>query len=109
MPNEVKALLKEARELFKQQEYLEAMKKCKRVLKNDKNNYAALVLLAAAMQEIKEFALQAEMVLQKAGEIQPSNPLAWHGLVAHYEKEPESNNNQRKLAITYCKLLQLDG
>lgn len=108
MPNETKVLLKEARECFKQHEYLEAMRRCKRILKNDKNNYAALVLLAAAMQELEEFKTQVELVLQKAVEIQPNNPLAWQGLVAHYEKGSESNDNRGKLAVAYCKLLQLD-
>lgn len=108
MSNEVKVLLKEARESFKQHEYLETMKKCKKILKNVKNNYAALVLLAAAMQEVEEFKSQVALVLQKAIEIQPTNPLAWQGLAAHYEKAPEDNDNWKKLAVVYCKLLQLD-
>ncbi|XP_032686665.1 tetratricopeptide repeat protein 37 [Odontomachus brunneus] len=109
MSNEVKMLLKEARESFKQHEYLETMKKCKKILKNVKNNYAALVLLAAAMQEVEEFKSQVALVLQKAVEIQPTNPLAWQGLAAHYEKAPEDNDNWKKLAVIYCKLLQLDN
>lgn len=108
MSDDVKVLLKEARESFKQNEYLETMKKCKKILKKDKNNYTALVLLARAMQEIEEFKSQVALVLQKAVEVQPNNPLAWQGLVAHYEKAPQNNDNWEKLALAYCKLLQLD-
>ncbi|XP_072746078.1 superkiller complex protein 3 isoform X2 [Anoplolepis gracilipes] len=109
MSDDIKILLKEARESFKQDEYLETMKKCKKILKKDKNNYTALVLLARAMQEIEEFKSQVPMVLQKAVEIQPNNPLAWQGLVVHYEKVPQDHENWGKLALAYCKLLQLDS
>ncbi|XP_070156887.1 superkiller complex protein 3 [Polyergus mexicanus] len=109
MSDDIKILLKEARESFKQNEYLETMKKCKKVLKKDKNNYTALILLARAMQEIEEFKSQVALVLQKAVEIQPNNPLAWQGLVAYYEKMSQDNDNWEKLALAYCKLLQLDS
>ncbi|XP_050460410.1 tetratricopeptide repeat protein 37 isoform X1 [Cataglyphis hispanica] len=109
MSDDIKILLKEARESFKQNEYLETMKKCKKVLKKDKNNYTALILLARAMQEIEEFKTQVVLVLQKAVEIQPNNPLAWQGLVAYYEKMPQDNDNWEKLVLAYCKLLQLDS
>lgn len=109
MSDEVKTLLKEARESFKQNEHLETMKKCKKILKKDKNNYTALLLLARAMQEVEEFKSQVALVLQKAVEVQPSNPLAWQGLVAYYEKgQLQNNGNLEKLATAYCKLLQLD-
>lgn len=108
MSDDIKILLKEARESFKQNEYLETMKKCKKILKKDKNSYTALLLLARAMQEIEEFKLQVVLVLQKAVEVQPNNPLAWQGLVAYYEKVPQDNDNWGKLALAYCKLLQLD-
>ncbi|XP_011689404.1 PREDICTED: tetratricopeptide repeat protein 37 [Wasmannia auropunctata] len=109
MSDDVKVLLKEAREAFKQNEYLEVMKKCKKVLKKDKSNYGALVLLARSMQEVEEFKSQVSLVLQKAVEVQPNNPLAWQGLVAHYEKAPQDHDNWGKLALAYCKLLQLDS
>jgi len=108
MSDEIKILLKEAREFFKQNEHLEAMKKCKKILKKDKNNYMALVLLARAMQEVEEFKSQVVLVLQKAVEIQPNNPLAWQGLVAYYEKASQDDDNWGKLATAYCKLLKLD-
>lgn len=104
--SDIKILLKEARESFKQNEYLEAMKKCKKILKKDRSNYAALVLLARSMQEVEEFKSQVSFILQKAIEVQPNNPLAWQGLVAHYEKVPQDNWEQ--LAVAYCKLLKLD-
>lgn len=108
MSDDVKVLLKEARESFKQNEYLEAMKKCKKVLKKDKGNYAALILLARSMQEVEEFKSQVSLALQKAVEVQPTNPLAWQGLAAYYEKAPQNHDNWEKLALAYCKLLQLD-
>lgn len=108
MSDDVKILLKEARESFKQNEYLEVMKKCKKILKKDKHNYAALLLLARSMQEIEEFESQVPFILQKAIEVQPNNPLAWQGLVAHYEKAPQDQDNWEKLAPAYCKLLQLN-
>lgn len=108
MSDDIKGLLKEAREVFKQNEYLETMKKCKKILKKDKNNYTALILLARAMQEIEEFKSQVALVLQKAVEVQPNNPLAWQGLAAYYEKVSQDNDNWGKLTLAYCKLLQLD-
>lgn len=108
MSDEIKGLLKEARESFRQNEHLETMKKCKKILKKDKNNYTALVLLARSMQEVEEFKSQVVLVLQKAIQIQPNNPLAWQGLVAYYEKISQDDDNWGKLATAYCKLLQLD-
>lgn len=108
MSDDVKVLLREARESFKQNEYLETMKKCKKILKKDKSNYIALVLLARAMQEVVEFKSQVALVLQKATEVQPDNPIAWQGLVTHYEKTSQNNEDWGKLAIAYCKLLKLD-
>ncbi|XP_014485629.1 PREDICTED: tetratricopeptide repeat protein 37 [Dinoponera quadriceps] len=109
MSTEVKALLKEARESFKQHEYMETIKKCRKIVKSAKTNYPALVLLAAAMQEMEEFKPQVMMVLQKAVKLQPTNPVAWQGLVAHYEKAPVDDDNWKMLAQAYCKLVQLDS
>lgn len=108
MSDDTKILLKEARDAFKQAEYLEVMKKCKKVLKKDKSNYGAMVLLARSMQEVEEFKSQVSLVLEKAAEVQPTNPLAWQGLVAHYEKAAQDHDSWEKLALAYCKLLQLD-
>lgn len=103
-----KAGLKEARELIKQKEYKDAIRKCKSVLKEDKNNYVALVLLGAAMQEVDELRAQAPLALKKASEIQPNNILAWQGLVAFYERESVNDSTLIELITAQSKLLQLD-
>ncbi|XP_046745121.1 tetratricopeptide repeat protein 37 isoform X2 [Diprion similis] len=101
--------LKEARELIKQKEFKEAIKKCKTILKEDKHNYIALVLLGAAMQEVEELRSQAPLALKKASEIQPNNILAWQGLVAFYEREPSNHLALLELITAHSKLLQLDS
>lgn len=42
-----------ARAAFKENKYLDVIKKCKKILKKDQCNYGALMLLAAAMKEIE--------------------------------------------------------
>ncbi|XP_033324509.2 superkiller complex protein 3 [Megalopta genalis] len=110
MSNEVKAILKEARQLFRQDEYSGVIKKCRKILKKDKNNYNALILIAAAMRELEECKSQVPLVLEKAIQIEPDNSLAWHGLVTYYEKNVDDNNDCRsKLISSYCKLLETDS
>ncbi|XP_015592231.1 tetratricopeptide repeat protein 37 [Cephus cinctus] len=109
MSKEIKATLKEARELLKQKEYKETVKKCKKVLKEDKSNYVALVLLGAAMQEIDEVRSQAPLAMKKAIDTQPNNPLAWQGLIAFYEREPDIETTWIELIPAYCKLLQINS
>lgn len=108
MSTESKAAVKEIRELLKRNEHTEAVKRCKKLLKKEKNNYKALILLGAAMREVEEFKSQTPLAFQKAIDIQPDNPLAWQGLVAYYEKELESDYNvQNQLIKGYCKLIEL--
>ncbi|XP_076247155.1 superkiller complex protein 3 [Calliopsis andreniformis] len=108
MSNEIKIALKEARESFMQNEYVDVITKCKEILKKDKKNYAALILLAAAMKEIDEYNLRVPLVLEKAITIQPNNPVAWQGLVVYYEKYCSDHCHQ-KLILAYCKLLHLES
>ncbi|KZC12335.1 PREDICTED: tetratricopeptide repeat protein 37 [Dufourea novaeangliae] len=109
MSNDTKETLKVARQFFKQNEYQEVLKKCKKILKDDKNNYNALILLAAAMKELEEYKSQAPLVLEKATKIEPNNLLAWQGLVAYYEKNLDNDECRNKLISFYCKLLQIDS
>ncbi|KAF3430707.1 hypothetical protein E2986_08054 [Frieseomelitta varia] len=109
MSNEIKLALKEARETFKENNYIDVIKKCKKILKKDQNNYAALMLLAAAMKEIDEYKSQVPLVLQRGIQIQADNPLAWHGLVAYYEKNLDNNDCYNQLLLAYCKLLQIES
>lgn len=55
------------------------------VLKEDRNNYAGLLLLGRALQE-SEQKDQAPNAFRKAAELQPGQPLAWQGLASYYEK-----------------------
>lgn len=103
-----KIALKEARAYIKNNEPAKAMEVCQKVLKNEKKNYTALVLLAVAMKEINEYKAQVPLALKKAIELQPDNPLAWQGLVSHYEKQTENMETWSSLLPVYCKLLQID-
>ncbi|XP_043502031.1 tetratricopeptide repeat protein 37 [Polistes fuscatus] len=110
MSKDDKAVLKEVRELLKQNEHLEAMMKCKKIIKKDKKNYMAHILLGAAMLELKEFKFRTPIIFQKAIEIQPQNILAWQGLVTYYEKESQNKYDAlNQLIASYCKLLELDN
>ncbi|XP_046485173.1 superkiller complex protein 3 isoform X3 [Neodiprion pinetum] len=109
MSKVMKLGLKEARELIKQKEFKEAIKRCKTILKEDKQNYVALVLLGAAMQEVEELRSQAPLALKKAAELQPNNTLAWQGLVAFYEREPSNHSALLELITAHSKLLQVDS
>nr|XP_031849957.1 tetratricopeptide repeat protein 37 [Nomia melanderi] len=109
MSNEIKVLLKEARQLFKENEYSSVIKKCKKILNIEKNNYGALILLAAAMKNFEEYNSQVPLVLEKAIKIEPYNPLAWQGLIAYHDKNLNDDECRNKLVSCYCKLLQIDS
>lgn len=108
MAKDSKALLKEAKKLLTEKEYLTAIKLCKKILKEDKRNYNALVLMGASMREVDDLKSQVPVSLKKATDIQPDNPLAWHGLLAYYEKQVSSIESLIELVPVYKKLLQLD-
>lgn len=108
MSKDSKAALKQARELFKENKYPETIKSCKRILKEDKTNYGALVLLAAAMRETENLKSQTPVPLKKAIEIHPDNPIAWQGLLVFYEKEENTPQTWTELIPVYCKLLKLE-
>lgn len=105
---DIKTAIKQARDLFKGKEYLSAIKICKKILKEDKRNYNALVLMAAAMREIDDCKKQVSTQLKKAIDVQPDNPLAWQGLMAYYEDQPDTADTWTELIPVYIKLLQVD-
>ncbi|XP_014452741.1 superkiller complex protein 3 [Alligator mississippiensis] len=102
---EVKTALKSAREAIRNKEYKEALKHCKAVLKQEKNNYNAWVFIGLAAAELEQ-PDQAQGAYRKATELEPGQLLAWQGLANLYEK---SNQTDAKgdLASVYQKLLEL--
>ncbi|NXA31997.1 TTC37 protein, partial [Eudromia elegans] len=102
---EVKAALKSAREAIRNKEYKEALKHCKAVLKQEKNNYTAWVFIGLAAAELEQ-PDQAKGAYKKAVELEPNQLLAWQGLANLYEK---SNQMDVKgdLADVYQKLMEL--
>lgn len=108
MSADVKAALKEARNHLREHRYRDAMKRCQTVLKEEKDNYIALVILAAALREIDEYKGETPAVLKQAIDLQPGTPLAWQGIVSFYEKEPDNAAAWNWLVPAYCKLLQLE-
>ncbi|NWU50846.1 TTC37 protein, partial [Dromas ardeola] len=102
---EVKAALKSARDAIRNKEYKEALKHCKAVLKQDKNNYNAWVFIGLAAAELEQ-PDQAKGAYKKAIELEPNQLLAWQGLANLYEK-PNQTDVRGDLAGVYQKLLQL--
>ncbi|KFU86741.1 Tetratricopeptide repeat protein 37, partial [Chaetura pelagica] len=102
---EVKAALKSAREAIRNKEYKEALKHCKVVLKQEKNNYNAWVFIGLAAAELEQ-PDQARAAYRKAAEIEPNQLLAWQGLANFYEKSKQTDD-KGDLADVYQKLLEL--
>uniref|UniRef100_A0A669QJJ1 Tetratricopeptide repeat domain 37 n=1 Tax=Phasianus colchicus TaxID=9054 RepID=A0A669QJJ1_PHACC len=80
---EVKAALKSAREAIRNKEYKEALKHCKAVLKQEKNNYNAWVFIGLAAAELEQ-PDQAKGAYKKAIELEPNQLLAWQVSVCPY-------------------------
>uniref|UniRef100_U3K379 SKI3 subunit of superkiller complex n=1 Tax=Ficedula albicollis TaxID=59894 RepID=U3K379_FICAL len=102
---EVKAALKSARDAIRNKEYKEALKHCKAVLKQEKNNYNAWVFIGLAAAELEQ-PDQAKGAYKKAIELEPNQLLAWQGLANLYEK-PNQIDVKGDLADVYQKLLEL--
>uniref|UniRef100_A0A669QMT7 Tetratricopeptide repeat domain 37 n=1 Tax=Phasianus colchicus TaxID=9054 RepID=A0A669QMT7_PHACC len=102
---EVKAALKSAREAIRNKEYKEALKHCKAVLKQEKNNYNAWVFIGLAAAELEQ-PDQAKGAYKKAIELEPNQLLAWQGLANLYEKSSQTDV-QGDLQDVYQKLLEL--
>ncbi|XP_069747865.1 superkiller complex protein 3 [Narcine bancroftii] len=102
---EIKATLKNAREAIRKREYKEALKHCKMVLKQDKNNYNAWVFIGVAATELEQ-PDQAKTAYKKATELDPDQLLAWQGLQNLGEKNNTSDNRDELLGV-YQKLMEL--
>lgn len=99
---DVKSLLKEARKLIDEDKFKEAQECCKDILRKDKQNYLALVLLGKSLQNSE----QAALAFQKAIACKRDNPLAWHGLAGYYEK-CDDDESKCKLLPVYDDMLKL--
>uniref|UniRef100_A0A9L0RXB6 SKI3 subunit of superkiller complex n=1 Tax=Equus caballus TaxID=9796 RepID=A0A9L0RXB6_HORSE len=102
---EVKTALKSARDAIRNKEYKEALKHCKTVLKQEKNNYNAWVFIGVAAAELEQ-PDQAQGAYKKAAELEPDQLLAWQGLASLYEKSSHINAKD-DLPGVYQKLLDL--
>ncbi|XP_053442391.1 SKI3 subunit of superkiller complex protein [Nycticebus coucang] len=102
---EVKTALKSARDAIRNKEYKEALKHCKAVLKQEKNNYNAWVFIGVAAAELEQ-PDQAQGAYKKAAELEPDQVLAWQGLASLYEK-CNYINAKDDLPSVYQKLLDL--
>ncbi|XP_060057166.1 superkiller complex protein 3 [Erinaceus europaeus] len=102
---EVKTALKSARDAIRNKEYKEALKHCKTVLKQEKNNYNAWVFIGVAAAELEQ-PDQAQGAYKKAAELEPDQLLAWQGLASLYEKSNHINAKD-DLPSVYQKLLDL--
>ncbi|XP_053519523.1 SKI3 subunit of superkiller complex protein [Artibeus jamaicensis] len=102
---EVKTALKSARDAIRNKEYKEALKHCKTVLKQEKNNYNAWVFIGVAAAELEQ-PDQAQGAYKKAAELEPDQLLAWQGLASLYEKCSQINAKD-DLPRVYKKLLDL--
>ncbi|XP_071437834.1 superkiller complex protein 3 [Pithys albifrons albifrons] len=102
---DVKAALKSARDAIRNKEYKEALRHCKAVLKQEKNNYNAWVFIGLAAAELDQ-PDQAKGAYKKAIELEPNQLLAWQGLANLYEK-PNQTDARGDLAKVYQKLLEL--
>ncbi|XP_053151889.1 SKI3 subunit of superkiller complex protein [Hemicordylus capensis] len=102
---EVKAALKSARDAIRNKEYKEALKHCKAVLKQEKNNYNAWVFIGLAAAELEQ-PDQAQGAYRKAAELEPGQLLAWQGLANLYEKTNHTDAREDLINV-YHKLLEL--
>ncbi|XP_030866970.2 superkiller complex protein 3 [Gorilla gorilla gorilla] len=102
---EVKTALKSARDAIRNKEYKEALKHCKTVLKQEKNNYNAWVFIGVAAAELEQ-PDQAQSAYKKAAELEPDQLLAWQGLANLYEKYNHINAKD-DLPGVYQKLMDL--
>ncbi|CAG9096987.1 unnamed protein product [Plutella xylostella] len=99
---DIKSMLKEARKLVDEKNFKEAQECCKNILRKDKQNYLALVLLGKSLQDAE----QAPLAYQKAIACKPDQPLAWQGLANYYERQNGSTGTN-KLLSTYAEILKL--
>jgi superkiller protein 3 len=103
---DTKSILKEAREAIKNKHYDTSLKLCRQILNEEKNNYMALVFLGVSLQETGQLP-KALSAFQGAIQANPSNCLAWNGLINYYEKV-DTRETKRELINAYMSLLNIE-
>jgi superkiller protein 3 len=103
---DTKSILKEAREAIKNKHYDTSLKLCRQILNEEKNNYMALVFLGVSLQETGQLP-KALSAFQDAIQANPSNCLAWNGLINYYEKV-DTRETKRELINAYMSLLNIE-
>ncbi|XP_018320873.1 tetratricopeptide repeat protein 37 [Agrilus planipennis] len=104
--NNIKSLLKDAREALKNKDYQTSLKLCKTILKQDKENYMGLVFLGISLQEVGPTD-QAKKAFLKAINVNSENVLAWNGLLNYYDQF-ENEIDTAHLIEVYLKILDLE-
>ena len=105
MAPDTKSALKEAKNGIKEADYERAVKYCKIVLKHDRGNYQALVMLGKASKELKKYD-DSKMALLLASKTEPETPVAWQGLAMLYDTNPEIST-PKEVVMVYTKLVEL--
>lgn len=77
----------------------------KSVLREDKNNYMALIFLGVSILEIGP-AEKAEKAFMRATELNPTNVLGWNGLVNYYDRLDKWDVG---LIDAYFKVIEIEG
>ncbi|CAF4758572.1 unnamed protein product, partial [Rotaria socialis] len=102
---EIKAQLKQAREVFNQKDYSAALKLCEAIVKKDKTCYTGWIMIAACAQELKQFH-QAESALHKAIELDENQSVVYQGIVQLSERAP-GFLNESDITSAFRKLCSL--
>jgi superkiller protein 3 len=99
---EIKNLLKSAKESIKNKQFRETLKLCKNVIDKEKDNYNAWLFTGVAAEELGSHQ-QALAAYQKAIQLAPNQPTAWQGLAQFFEKQ----NSYGELVSVYNELRKL--
>ncbi|KAL5004759.1 hypothetical protein ScPMuIL_018215 [Solemya velum] len=102
-PKDLKNCLKNARDAIGKKDFKEALKQCKLVLTQEKNNYNALVFVGVAAEGLEQTD-QALKAYKRAIESIPDKVLAWQGLCGFYEKHQDNSEYCADLVSVYEKL-----
>ncbi|CAF0871759.1 unnamed protein product [Rotaria sp. Silwood1] len=102
---EIKAQLKQARELINQKDHTGALKLCEAIIKKDKTCYTGWIMIAACAQELKQFH-QAHAALNKAFELDENQSLAYQGMIQLGERAP-GFLSESDVSSAYRKLCSL--